>query len=364
MVSFKSFQSTKPPEFKGEVDPVAASVWLKEIEKAFAVTQVSDELRTEYASYFLKNEANFWWESTRTLEKEGPVPLTRFTELFLGKYFPSCLANQMEVEFLELKQGDRSVTEYDIKFTELARLVPEYVSTEGQRAKRFQQGLKPEIRSGVVALQLTTYTSVVQAALVLESDKKMAAKERGDHKRKFDSVENKSEAGGSGQRFQGRMIGRNRNQGFRRQNIPPARSSTTFVGSVQSKFFRPPMADCKQCGRKYGGQCKVNMECYRCGQKGHYSKDCRVESPGVTCHNCGKVGHIAKNCRSPTQTGVASCQTQGPANRTTRARTFKMTKRSTRQDSDVVAGTLSLNSKPVKVLLIMKRLSLLYLKSL
>ena len=100
----------KPPEFKGEMDPVAASLWLKELEKAFTLTQVSDELKTEYASYLLKNEANYWRESTRALEGEGPVAWPRFTELFLSKYFPCSLENQMEIEFLELKQGEKSVT--------------------------------------------------------------------------------------------------------------------------------------------------------------------------------------------------------------------------------------------------------------
>ena len=128
------------------MDPVVARNWLKEMEKAFTLTQVSDDLKTDYASYFLKNEANYWWESIRALEREGPVSWTRFTELFLEKYFPDCLRNQLEVEFLELKQGERSVLEYEAKFTELARLVPEYVSTKIQKARRFQQGLKPEIR--------------------------------------------------------------------------------------------------------------------------------------------------------------------------------------------------------------------------
>ena len=46
----------------------------------------------------------------------------------------------------------------------------------------------PEICRGVVALQLKTYSSVVQAALVIESDQKMAVKEEGDKKRKFEDI--------------------------------------------------------------------------------------------------------------------------------------------------------------------------------
>ncbi|KAL8148236.1 hypothetical protein AgCh_005552 [Apium graveolens] len=40
-VSFKSFQAVKPPEFKGEVDPIAARIWLKEMEKAFVLTKAA-----------------------------------------------------------------------------------------------------------------------------------------------------------------------------------------------------------------------------------------------------------------------------------------------------------------------------------
>ncbi|XP_074325376.1 uncharacterized protein LOC141663210 [Apium graveolens] len=206
-------------EFNGEVDPVAARIWLKETEKAFTLIQVSDDLKADYASFFLKGEANYWWESTRALEREGLVSWTRFTELFLEKYFPDCLQNQLEVKFLELKQGERSVSEYEAKFTELARLVSEYVSKETQKVRRFQQGLKPEIRSGVVALQLKTYPSVVQDALVIESDQKLAIKEKGDKKRKYEGVTDKEDQEESSQKFLKRF-GRNRNKRFRRQGFP------------------------------------------------------------------------------------------------------------------------------------------------
>ncbi|XP_074342161.1 uncharacterized protein LOC141679599 [Apium graveolens] len=124
------------------------------MEKAFTLIQVSYDSKMDYASYFLKGKANIWWKSTRALEGEGLVSWTRFTELFLENYFPDCLQNQLEVEFLELKKGEKSVAKYEAKFMELARLAPEI-----QMARRFQQGLKPEVRIGVVALQLKTYTS-------------------------------------------------------------------------------------------------------------------------------------------------------------------------------------------------------------
>ena len=96
--------------------------------------------------------------------------------------------------------------------------------------------------------------------------------------------------------------------------------------------------------------CKSGVDCFRCGQKGHYVTECRAENPRITCHKCGKVGHVANNCRSNIQTSVGGNSSQGPDNSTARAKTFKMTKNSTPQNSDVVAGTLSPTFVPVKVL--------------
>ncbi|KAL8147759.1 hypothetical protein AgCh_005176 [Apium graveolens] len=281
-VSFKSFQVVKPPKFKVEVDPVAARIWLKEMEKAFALTKVSEDLKTDCASYFLKNDLNYWWESKQALEGEGPVPWARFTELFLEKYFSDCLQSQMEMEFLELKQGDMRVTEYEAKFTELARIAPEY------------------------------------AALVIESDQRLAAKEQGEKKRKFESGPTRSKSGITSRKFQ-RWFGKSKNKRYKRQNFPQVRPRTTSVNSAPTR-------------------------------KGNYSTECKSEIQGVTCFSCGKVGHIARNCKSVTQDNVGRSVSQGPATSTARARTFKMTKKSPVHDSDVVAGALSLNSVPVNVL--------------
>ncbi|XP_074327658.1 uncharacterized protein LOC141665572 [Apium graveolens] len=131
------------------------------MEKAFALVKVEADQKTDFSSYFLKGEANYWWESKKALEGEGLVTWDRFTELFLEKYFPRYMKNQMEIKFLELKHGNLSVTDYEAKFNELARFVPEQVDTNEKRAKRFQQGLKPWIRSRVAVFELTTYTAVI-----------------------------------------------------------------------------------------------------------------------------------------------------------------------------------------------------------
>ncbi|XP_074335221.1 uncharacterized protein LOC141672478 [Apium graveolens] len=177
--AFKQFQSIKPPEFEGTTDPTKVRAWLKEIEKAFALVKVEGDQKTDFSSYFLKREANYWWESKKVLEGDSIVTWDRFTELFLENYFPRYMKNQMKIKFLELKQGSMLVTGYEAKFIELARFVPEQVNTDEKRAKRFQQGLQPWIRSRVEVFKLTTYMSVVQKAMIIEGESEMSQKEKG-----------------------------------------------------------------------------------------------------------------------------------------------------------------------------------------
>ena len=72
------------------------------------------------------------------METNAIVTWDRFSQLFLEKYFPRFMENQMELKFLELKQNNLSVADYEAKFTELSRFVPELVSTKEKRARRFQ----------------------------------------------------------------------------------------------------------------------------------------------------------------------------------------------------------------------------------
>ncbi|KAL8097578.1 hypothetical protein AgCh_030635 [Apium graveolens] len=189
-VIFKQFQAVKPPEFKGSADPMEANAWLKEMEKGFELVRVGAEQKTKFASYFLKGEVNYWWESTRAFEGGEFITWERFTELFLEKYFPRYMKNQMEIKFLSLTEGDLTIAEYEAKFTELAR---------------------------VAIFELTSYVAVVQKAMVIESRSDMSRKGNDWKKRKIEHSEGGQQQGN----FQGRFSKRpgfqgNRNGGFKR----------------------------------------------------------------------------------------------------------------------------------------------------
>ena len=135
------------------------------------------------------------------LEEVEIVSWDRFKELFLEKYFPKYMQSQMELKFFELRQENSSVMEYERKFTEFARFVPEYVNTDEKRANRFQQGLRPWIRSKVAVFELSTYVVVVQKAMIIEGESEQYNKERDSKKRKTESHGGNSGQGSSQGQF-------------------------------------------------------------------------------------------------------------------------------------------------------------------
>ena len=353
--AFKAFQSLRPPEFKGTADPVEARAWLKEMEKSFEILQIAEEQKTVFATYMLKGEANFWWESKKNLEGEGIVTWERFSKLFLDKYFPKYMEAQMELKFLELKQNNLSVAEYEARFTELSRFVPEFVNTEEKRARRFQQGLKQWIQNRIAVFELTNYATVVQKASIVEAGSEQTQREREGKKRKRFGGTGGSSGSGS---FQKNV---RKKPEFRTERESVAsRTENEGVGQggrqsglTQTMSSRPPLPECKTCGKKHSGICvRQEVRCFRCGQTGHFASTCSkpivVVNPSVNCFKCGKAGHMARDCRAVAPT--SSKQSGNASNKAPTARTFNMTVGEAIRDPEVITGTLSLKSVNVNVL--------------
>ncbi|MCI58225.1 pol polyprotein, partial [Trifolium medium] len=76
------------------------------------------------------------------------ITWARFKREFLTKYFPTDERNRKVVEFMELKQGNMSVSEYAAKFEELYHFAPHYNTVEAKEDKcvKFENGLRPDIK--------------------------------------------------------------------------------------------------------------------------------------------------------------------------------------------------------------------------
>ncbi|XP_074342478.1 uncharacterized protein LOC141680048 [Apium graveolens] len=124
------------------------------------------------------------------------------------------------------------------------------------------------------------------------------------------------------------------------------------------KDNRPTIQECKVYGKRHPGKCnKLNVTCFKYNHKGHHLLECTsvARKPKMTCFKCGKVGHMARNCKESIQKANV-LRIAGPPPPPTKlvqpsARTFNMTMNDAVQDTDVVAGILTINSLEVKVLM-------------
>ena len=88
----------------------------------------------------------------------------------MGKYFPETARHAKAQEFLELKQRVMTVMDYVARFIELARFTDDYVATDMDKVRRFENGLKLSIRARIVGLRLQDMDSMVGTALTIERE--------------------------------------------------------------------------------------------------------------------------------------------------------------------------------------------------
>ncbi len=60
-------------------------------------------------------------------------------------YFPRSVKRQMERDLHNLRQEDKTVAEYERKFTRLLNCIPHVVRDDEDKACHFENGLQPSI---------------------------------------------------------------------------------------------------------------------------------------------------------------------------------------------------------------------------
>ncbi|XP_047307490.1 uncharacterized protein LOC124911039 [Impatiens glandulifera] len=147
---FSEFKKLAPPYFDGSSDPLKADKWIKELEKFFD----------------LQGNTSDWWElEKQTYERDtSTLSWDTFKKAFYNTYFPKSLRQEKEMEFINLKQGNMTVTEYQARFVELAKFAQSWMGSEITKARKFEMGLSPHIRQVVVPFELNTFIEVVDKA--------------------------------------------------------------------------------------------------------------------------------------------------------------------------------------------------------
>ena len=71
-------------------------------------------------------------------------------------------------EFIELRQGDMTVVEYGLSFTQLSVYAMNLISTEEEKCLKFEEGLHYDIRSRLTPYDLESFSRLMAAAIRAE----------------------------------------------------------------------------------------------------------------------------------------------------------------------------------------------------
>ena len=123
------------------------------------------------ASSLLREVAKTWWKRVRDTLLVAPVEdiWETIKEQFGRKFVPEYVQQRKESEFLNLKQGQMTVSVYVHTFSQLSKYTTDLVDTETKKVKRFLHGLNPTYKKMVVASNNpTTFGDAVDKAFMAE----------------------------------------------------------------------------------------------------------------------------------------------------------------------------------------------------
>ncbi|KAA3470443.1 Gag-Pol polyprotein [Gossypium australe] len=269
-----------------------------------------------------------------------------FQTEFRKKYISQRFIDQKRKEFLELKQGRLSVTEYKQEFVRLSQYTRECVLTEATMCKRFIEGLNEDIKLLVGILDINEFVVLVERAYKAEElskEKKKADSEARDERKR--SMSKFSQP--STKRYRDARNHSNASFGHRsrdrlRQSTAPNEPS---VGSVKSN--KP---ECRQCGKRHVGECLGkynNRVCYKCGSRDHFIRDCTKMVTEENVQN-ERPSNVTARSRPPRNIRNVDDSKRGTTDTTVRsearapAQAYAIRAREEASSPDIITGTFTL----------------------
>jgi hypothetical protein len=291
--------------FSHAPDAMDAQNWLNKMERVFTQINCPEDRKVGLAVDFLDGVAYDWWDMTsKDPRNANPMTWEQFKVHFNRRYFGTAIRDRMKNEFLHLKKGDKTVSEFEQRFTQLSQFVPDLIGTEEERISRFIVGLGGDYCLQLTAVPFYTYHQVVNAALRLETmflsgvrPRDASGPSQGPSKRSAST--SGSESSGGSRRVSSDSItlsdfgGLNMGGG---QSEWQFSGGTSQYGGTSERFHT---------GRDRSQRQTRDVTCYQCGHQGHYRRACPTLTQGVTPDVGQGSSHASRGSSSGTPTSSA-----------------------------------------------------------
>jgi hypothetical protein len=139
------------------------------MERELHTAQCNDREKVLYGPRQVRGATQSWWESYLTTDA-NPEAITweEFRDNFRRYHVPEGLMIVRKEEFLALKQGPLSVSEYMDKFLQLSHYAPEDVNTDAKRQYRFLRGLVDPLHYQLMNHTFPTFQHLIDRAIMTE----------------------------------------------------------------------------------------------------------------------------------------------------------------------------------------------------
>ncbi|WVZ97285.1 hypothetical protein U9M48_042834 [Paspalum notatum var. saurae] len=258
---------------------------LRAVERQLDIAQCNDRERVLYGSGQLRGAALDWRPQDR-----DAFTWAQFRENFRNHHVPAGLMKMKKKEFLSLKKGNMSVTEYRDKFLQLAIYATAEVAEDREKQEYFLEGLNDELQYQLMNHTFPSFHQLVDRALFTER-KRQEIEER---RRKYN---NSSSSSNTRPRFSQGLSSQQQGQQQRAQRTARLPVPAALPGSASSSYTTPPTTN----------QTIAVGPCYKCGGAGHYANACPRKVQGTATGPKGRT-LPSRSKGAPNQQGKASWQ--------------------------------------------------------
>jgi hypothetical protein len=184
------FKKLDPMVFTGNEKLLQAEQWLTDTENLLKAARVPEADQVEIVKIQLADIARSGWLAEEA-RLTPPITWKKFTDGFYERFFPSTAQQDMEEEFINLKQSHRTVDEYAAEFLRLSRVVKYMNYNRREQSKPIPTRLEM-IHPETVSFQRNEdYSEVLTAARRVEQiteKKNRAETQQRSEKRLFEQV--------------------------------------------------------------------------------------------------------------------------------------------------------------------------------
>ncbi|XP_070055153.1 uncharacterized protein [Nicotiana tomentosiformis] len=126
----------------------------------------------DFTTLQLEGMARRWWQSYLLGRPTGSPPMTwsQFTQLFMDRYISPSKREELRYQFVQLEQGQMSVTDYEARFYELSCHALMILPMDAESVWRFVTWLHYDIRTNIAQeVEMgTSYQLVMEIAWRIE----------------------------------------------------------------------------------------------------------------------------------------------------------------------------------------------------